>query len=374
MMRESITAHISDVTKKRMHKCSECPQEFRDHSLLRRHLTRSHPNVNLVGCPECFEMFRDTLELGKHLALHVQDQPHKCSLCPQRFSSPKGLRKHVQCVHRVNGKPVSCSLCGMKFRWPSDLRRHEASHSSERPFECLQCPWKFKLMRQLKRHALIHSGLKPYVCNQCGKGFTEVSSLNRHIRAHYDIRPFACSFCDLKFKHSYNLSDHLITHNRFSPIVAVSSSCIKSEPYVVRTVALQNKGIDTVSNISYDCAECGLSFLGAKEYLRHLRVHKQRGSHTCRQCNMEFSALPLLEAHLRNHVRNVSKPTTFHHVDQASPYKGQSSLQSCDIARKKSPSIRAMSVKPYRCTECGQVFGKSDSLWYHLLRHLGRFE
>ena len=72
---------------------------------------------------------------------HVQEKPHKCSLCSKSFPTPGDLKSHMY-VHSGSW-PYKCDLCSRGFSKQANLKNHLLLHTGPSSFivfsrSCLQ--------------------------------------------------------------------------------------------------------------------------------------------------------------------------------------------------------------------------------------------
>lgn len=124
----------------------------------------------------------------------------KCKLCPQSFSSPVPLERHMN-VHLKAKREFECRVCFKVFISKSTLERHERIHTGEKPFKCQFCNKRFIQKEILKRHEAIHMDVKTFKCDyeHCDKSFAQKKQLDKHINEiHLGIvvlTRFQCHLC-----------------------------------------------------------------------------------------------------------------------------------------------------------------------------------
>ncbi|EJD73295.1 zinc finger protein, partial [Loa loa] len=74
-------------------------------------------------------------------------------------------RKHPERSTHTDEKRFKCETCPQRFTAPSDLRRHIRTHTGEKPFSCPECTRNFAEKGNLHKHMRIHTGEKPYNCS-----------------------------------------------------------------------------------------------------------------------------------------------------------------------------------------------------------------
>lgn len=101
-----------------------------------------------------------------------------------RCNSPFDQVRSFQTVNEFPDPELhSCSYCGKSVH-PSYLKRHIRLHLEPKPFKCSVCKKTFSHRGNLNQHYRIHTGEKPYTCHVCQKGFAQKSNLQSHIAKH----------------------------------------------------------------------------------------------------------------------------------------------------------------------------------------------
>ena len=75
-----------------------------------------------------------------------------CDLCPEIFTSRRGLYYHKQIHSGVKIKKYNCLQCNKSFSTNSNLNIHSLIHSGERPHECTQCNFLCSDPSYFRRH------------------------------------------------------------------------------------------------------------------------------------------------------------------------------------------------------------------------------
>ena len=73
-------------------------------------------------------------------------------LCPEIFTSRRGLSYHKQLHRGVKIKKYNCLQCNKSFSTNSNLNIHSLIHSGERPHECTQCNFLCSDPSYFRRH------------------------------------------------------------------------------------------------------------------------------------------------------------------------------------------------------------------------------
>jgi uncharacterized Zn-finger protein len=168
-----LTAHMLTHSDEHPFKCTLCSVTFKRVSQLNDHTKTVHKDGNVKDVvdfphkcthPGCGTSFEKKSNLKGHMAIHSDERPFKCTLCPSDFKVKSVLKRHMKDVHHVvekvvdkpqkGDKPFACTHpgCNSRFEYESRLKTHMATHSDERPFECTLCPMTFKVKRNLTSH------------------------------------------------------------------------------------------------------------------------------------------------------------------------------------------------------------------------------
>ncbi|CAI5645759.1 zinc finger protein 397 [Oreochromis niloticus] len=161
--------------------CSVCNKNFRNKSILTRHM-KTHTGEKPHSCSVCGKSFIQRSYLQTHMNSHSGQKPHTCSFCGKGFTQVGNMNAHMR-IH-TGEKPHSCNDCGKKFREKADLIKHTVIHTGEKPYGCTLCHIKFSAQSNLTRHMKTHSGERPYSCTACGKRFVRRSHLIIHTNTH----------------------------------------------------------------------------------------------------------------------------------------------------------------------------------------------
>lgn len=103
-----------------------------------------------LECEKCGKKFSSSATFAKHMTMHSEERPYRCTLCDNRFKLKVHLKKHHLYRHS-NEYPCECSICGKRFKDSSAVRLHEKIHSADRPFRC-HCGKSFKTRENLWGH------------------------------------------------------------------------------------------------------------------------------------------------------------------------------------------------------------------------------
>ncbi|XP_063930701.1 zinc finger imprinted 3-like isoform X2 [Zophobas morio] len=252
-------------------KCRECPAEFNDSEVFKKHVYSHSANFSIkenIPCSVCKVSFKCLDEFGSHQCGaenqeikaedaendelvrdngdsgdnsdvdDSQNQPVKnvkyiCTYnnCKKILSSAYTLKTHhlkhqgkrsflcVTCVRsnlrahekkHHEGVRFYCSQCTKAFCSKCSLERHERIHTGIKDFKCQACPSAFYTKKELLKHQRYHQGIRLHKCDECFKTFYERHHLTIHLRSHTGERPYVCTFpdCGKSFTESQKLKRH----------------------------------------------------------------------------------------------------------------------------------------------------------------------
>lgn len=132
----------------------------------------------------------------------------QCKKCNLVFKTEKEKASHKYRFHKRIPLGV-CDVCGFATK---HISRHMAVHLEDRPFQCEICPKTFRANYGLKKHMLIHSNEAKYQCKNCGKAFKFGYNLTVHMRIHEGVKPFECAICNKTFTTKQWRDKHAQTH------------------------------------------------------------------------------------------------------------------------------------------------------------------
>ena len=97
--------------------------------------------------------------------------------------------------------------------------------------------------------------------------FLQNGALKEHLKIHSDQKQHVCPICSKEYKTSSSLSNHLDTH----------------------------------SNTTYECFECGLKLNSKRTLKQHEKVHSNLTLHNCVICGADFKRTKAYKEHLLLH-------------------------------------------------------------------------
>lgn len=141
----------------------------------------------------------------------VKKSRFKCQYCSKLFQERSDCLVHISKQH-VEQRPHRCTLCDATFKKERSLKYHIRHHNGERRYKCTFCDKAFKEKYHLTVHIRTHTGERPFACSQCGKAFKQTNELTSHIRTHTGEKPYKCNLCDKWFKRRSQLYNHKLSH------------------------------------------------------------------------------------------------------------------------------------------------------------------
>ncbi|XP_041369061.1 zinc finger protein 37 homolog [Gigantopelta aegis] len=210
----SLKTHMMIHLNERPHKCSMCSKGFVTRQALKAHEESYHVSEKNYQCDICLKFYKSEHLRNVHRRRHTDDvNRFMCDICGRQFMFKSNLDAHVF-VH-MDARPFSCKLCGKTFKCMSSLYTHQYTHKSDTPFQCRVCAKTFKTKNCCKAHEKRHNPEKTFVCHTCGSCFPDKGGLSKHIRTiHAPARQFVCKFCGKTGTRADNMRTHVKSHGK----------------------------------------------------------------------------------------------------------------------------------------------------------------
>ncbi|XP_035999778.1 zinc finger protein 131 isoform X2 [Fundulus heteroclitus] len=193
-------------------------------------------------------------------------------------------------------------------------------------FRCSKCDRSFKMYYHLRQHMKTHLGSmeKPHVCNHCGKAYTREGALKQHISTfHFDAEELSrgqkiqkkvhiCEYCKKHFDHFGHFKEHLRKHTGEKPYECpdcherfARNSTLKCHMAACQNGAGAKKGRKKL----YECQVCSRVFINWDQFKEHLMCHTGEKPNHCTMCDIWFTEMRELKAHLKDVHSIEDQPT-----------------------------------------------------------------
>lgn len=192
-------SHMSTHSIK-LRTCEICSRTYSDsESGVELHMATYHGTIAIEKSNECQS---------------IEEQMLKCDVCDKKFHWDHQLQYHKN-VHRDN-KPIPCTLCPKKFVSSIGMKRHLQTHNVPL-HRCATCPAKFQTAKEMRDHrigceATNIVALHKFVCPNCGRTFASRNGLSLHAnlkKCHLNGKyVFFCTACGRKFLTQFGLNVH----------------------------------------------------------------------------------------------------------------------------------------------------------------------
>ncbi|KAM6935818.1 uncharacterized protein PEZ65_006126 [Lycodopsis pacificus] len=380
--------------------CKECGLTFQHRSSLIKHRNEHKEKQELLltpkkemqtkaedrfKCAECELVFSTVDELRDHNCCNVVDKPYHCPLCRQEFQFKVSVTKHMM-LHSQESI-FTCQECSQAFPNSMALRYHQRCHAALKPYECPECGLVFKHYSVMEDHRRKHTdNMRSHLCNTCGKTFKYSSLLHQHQYLHTGQKPFRCPECGKKFAFAQNMKAHCRQHrlrkNNHST-EQPGKAAPTSAQEVVRGPGKENAHQSDEPKRTFNCPLCPQTYLLPANLRAHMLVHEAEyetlertpkppkdnnkdwdKGHTCPHCPSVYRDESSLNMHLLSVHKSVAK-----HLEKAAtlPKIQFTPLSSENVqGRWRSDGI---SVKSYKCSECGKTFRHRSVLELHMRIH-----
>ncbi len=235
--------------------CPRCSLLFKNVAMLKKHYETEH--MHRKQCPVCHKVCRNE-NISKHMKIHKDKQPYRCSLCGKSYVTKPTLERHIELTHHSLDKAYVCEYCGKEHITWTMLREHLNNHKTR---VCEICGKRVK--RSLYYlHRSSHKG-KGQLCNVCGKMIVNRKKFEAHIAIHAAGYAFKCDLCGLQFALEIELDYHKQHHDEYT--CPICKKVFKSKTYM-----RYHKGVHT-GRKPCSCSLCWRSFMSPKE----LHYHKK---------------------------------------------------------------------------------------------------
>ncbi|XP_034409036.1 zinc finger protein 665 isoform X2 [Cyclopterus lumpus] len=379
--------------------CKECGLTFQHRSSLIKHRNEHKEKEEVLvppkkatqtktegrfKCAECEMMFPMVDKLRDHSCCNVVEKPYHCPLCRQEFQFKVSVTKHMM-LHSQDSI-FTCQECGQTFPNSMALRYHQRCHAALKPYECPECGLAFKHYSVMEDHRRKHTdNMRSYLCNICGKTFKYSSLLHQHQYLHTGQKPFRCPECGKRFAFAQNMKAHCRQHRMLKNNPSAEQPCKPaptSAQEAVRGPGKENAHQSDDPKQPFNCPLCPQTYLAPANLRVHMLVHEaehetlertpkppkenkhwEKGQ-TCPQCPSVYHDESSLNMHMLSVHKSVAQPLE----TAATPPKNQLTPLSSDNVQGKWRSD-GISIKLYKCSECGKTFRHRSVLELHMRIH-----
>lgn len=337
-------------------------------------------------CAECERIFSTVDKLRDHNCSNTAEKPYHCPLCRQEFQFKVSVTKHM--MTHSQESIFTCQECNQTFSNTIALRYHQRCHTALKPYECPECGMVFKHYSVMEDHRRKHTdSTRSHLCNICGKTFKYSSLLHQHQYLHTGQKPFRCPECGKKFAFAQNMKAHCRQHRLRKTNSSSEQQPCKQPPAsvqeAVRGPGKENTHQSEEPKRTFNCPLCPLTYTTPANLRAHMLIHEAeyemlertpRGpreihkywekGYTCPHCPSVYRD----ESSLNVHLLSVHKSVAQYLEKVAATPKKQFNLLSGDYLPGKWRSD-GISIKSYKCSECGKTFRHRSVLELHMRIH-----
>lgn len=381
--------------------CKECGLTFQHRSSLIKHRNEHRESEEpqlitpkkevqtmeegIFQCAECERIFSTVSQLRDHNCSNTVEKPYHCPLCRQDFQFKVSVTKHM--MTHSHESAFTCQECSQTFPNTTALRFHQRCHAALKPYECPECGMVFKHYSVMEDHRRKHTdNSRSHLCNICGKTFKYSSLLHQHQYLHTGQKPFRCPECGKKFAFAQNMKAHCRQH-RLRETNSCSAQTSKQAPAAeqeeVRGPGKENAHQSEEPKRTFNCPLCPQTYCAPANLRAHMLIHEAEyeklersprlpkdvnkywdKGHTCPHCPSIYRD----ESSLNVHLLSVHKSVSQYLERLAAPPKKQFTPLTSDNVQVKWKS-ESISVKSYKCSECGKTFRHRSVLELHMRIH-----
>lgn len=321
-------------------KCGMCHRKFQTIHGYRIHRQRCHGTLTL-RCATCGETSVNKIELASHGMQHLKEGIHVCLVCNnEKYSDSNALLTHLQ-HHAKNAKyPNQCLQCMQTLNDAKEAFSHLKEEHKLTVFHCTKCDISYESSVRLARHhKVMHEefGLKKrHVCWICKEyGFSKRAILKRHITSKHSIPEDEIDFSQAPYP---PIKIRI-------PLLAVKRHYSCDDKLSSQDTPLAKKCSNV--NKQYVCAKCDFRSSDSSSFKEHIIIHKtEKASFQCTECGSSF----VVEPSLRRHLLIAHK---IHDVNRF-------------LSKTNKPSKNS---NGFECKVCFETFENNDLLQTHLRIH-----
>lgn len=170
-------------------------------------------------CSICGNSFKNRENLSRHKVRHNLSAKLKCLYCPRDFYFQRELNFHLkQHAAEPRRSQYRCEICSRNYRSSCSLKKHMQLHSNMKPYRCTfdGCKKSFARKFYLQNHLLTHGEYKPFKCTICETRFNQKQNQLRHMKSYHNEDFYKCDYCNEKsFEKMLELKAHYLECDEF---------------------------------------------------------------------------------------------------------------------------------------------------------------
>ncbi|XP_066170570.1 zinc finger protein 607-like [Sylvia atricapilla] len=218
-----------------------------------------------------------------------------------------------------------------------------------------------------------------FKCRFCSSVYKCSAHLKKHIySAHKDKKVHKCCFCKRTFFFSFNLKNHLKFHKKIARLQKARKNRIsarkgrqkgseeresetkkKESKYKKFFIKIERDFTPLDVPVSFSCRICFFSSSSPRNFINHMKGHKERPPYQCPQCDYSCSSLSYLLNHMYWHAGYKLYQCRF------------CTFFSLYFASMVRHSHIHTGDKPYSCGLCQAAFTSTSGLERHRKIHAG---
>ena len=195
----ALTNHMKHVHQKIKYFCTECDYQGNRKLDIKLHRESKHEFIR-YACTECEKHYTTQIQLKRHyesIHEHEGKKIYECDQCDFKTARGFYIKQHVKLIHEGE-KTYKCDQCDFKTVHRSYIIQHNNIHEGVR-FPCNDCDKKFSSPSGVRKHRQdVHRKRKTYKCDKCDFKTVDRSYIYEHNNRHKGVR-FPCNECDKIF-------------------------------------------------------------------------------------------------------------------------------------------------------------------------------